>query len=185
MSFLVCNNVARFAQSPPSLDSYLNSTAPIKEREKRFHLVASAVTGPATGFVMSEFKSHVEIESSSEKSFGVVFSFVFLLLGLYPVISGGSVRVWALAISALLVLVAFIFPRILVAPNRLWFKFGILLGNFIAPIVMTLVYFLAVFPVGLFMKILGKDLLRQKQRENQNSYWIKREENMGSMRDQF
>ena len=124
-------------------------------------------------------------ETSSEKSFGIVFSIVFLIVALYPLIGSESMRVWALAISAVFLLLALMAPNTLSLPNKLWFKFGILLGSIIAPIVMALVYFLTVLPTGLIMRFLGRDLLRQKLDKNVKSYWIERSDSMGSMKNQF
>jgi len=134
---------------------------------------------------MSEITSHIHTEQSSEKSFGVVFAIVFLIVGLYPLISSEDFRVWALVVAAIFLLLAFLSPKILALPNRLWFKFGILLGAIVAPIVMTLVYFITVLPIGLIMRFLGKDLLKQKLDKNVKSYWIERNEPIGSMKNQF
>jgi len=82
-------------------------------------------------------------------------------------------------------LLAFLAPKILVLPNKLWFKFGLLIGSIVAPIVMALVYFFTVLPTGLIMRLLGKDLLKQKLDKNAKSYWVKRSEPMGSMKNQF
>ncbi|MBT5398959.1 hypothetical protein HOL24_00295 [bacterium] len=122
---------------------------------------------------------------SSEKSFGVVFSVVFLIISLYPLTNSKSVYIWTLIVSAVFLLLAFVAPKVLTRPNRLWFKFGILLGSVIAPVVMTLVYFATVLPIGLIMRLLGKDLLKQKLDKNAKSYWIERKEPMGSMKNQF
>ena len=134
---------------------------------------------------MSEIASHVSTEQSSEKSFGVVFSIVFLIVALYPLINSESLRIWALVVSIIFVLLAFLAPKILVLPNKLWFKFGLLIGSIVSPIVMTLVYFVTVVPTGLIMRLLGKDLLKQKLDKNAKSYWIERKEPMGSMKNQF
>ena len=134
---------------------------------------------------MSEIASHVSTEQSSEKSFGVVFSIVFLIVSLYPLINSESLRIWALVVSIIFFLLAFLAPKILVLPNKLWFKFGLLVGSIVAPIVMTLIYFVTVLPTGLIMRLLGKDLLKQKLDKNAKSYWIERKEPMGSMKNQF
>ena len=134
---------------------------------------------------MSEKISYIQTEQSSEKSFGVVFSIVFLIVALYPLINSESLRIWALVVSIIFFLLAFLAPKILVLPNKLWFKFGLLLGSIVAPIVMAFVYFVTVLPTGLIMRLLGKDLLRQKLDENAKSYWIERKEPMGSMRNQY
>ena len=134
---------------------------------------------------MSEIASHVSTEQSSEKSFGVVFSIVFLIVALYPLINSESLRIWALVVSIIFFLLAFLVPKILVLPNKLWFKFGLLIGSIVAPIVMAFVYFVTVLPTGLIMRLLGKDLLKQKLDKNAKSYWIERKEPMGSMKNQF
>ena len=134
---------------------------------------------------MSEISSHVSTEQSSPKSFGVVFSCVFLIIALYPLINSESLRIWALVVSIIFFLLAFLAPKILVLPNKLWFKFGLLIGSIVAPIVMAFVYFVTVLPTGLIMRLLGKDLLKQKLDKNAKSYWVKRDEPIGSMKNQF
>jgi hypothetical protein len=134
---------------------------------------------------MIEIKKNIEVDKGSEKSFGVVFSVVFLIVALYPLTSSEDFRVWALAVSAIFLLLAYITPKALSLPNRLWFKFGILIGSIVAPIVMTLVYYITIFPTGLVMRLLGKDLLKQELDKNAKSYWIERSEPMGSMKNQF
>ena len=134
---------------------------------------------------MSEKISYIQTEQSSEKSFGVVFSIVFLIVALYPLINSESLRIWALIVSIIFFLLAFLAPKILVLPNKLWFKFGLLIGSIVAPIVMAFVYFVTVLPTGLIMRLLGKDLLKQKLDKNAKSYWVKRSEPMGSMKNQF
>ena len=134
---------------------------------------------------MSEISSHVSTQQSSEKSFGVVFSIVFLIVALYPLINSAGLRIWALVVSIIFFLLAFLAPKILVLPNKLWFKFGLLIGSIVAPIVMAFVYFVTVLPTGLIMRLLGKDLLKQKLDKNAKSYWVKRSEPMGSMKNQF
>ena len=134
---------------------------------------------------MSEKSSHIAIEQSSEKSFGIVFSIVFLIVALYPLINSEGLRIWALVASIIFFFLAFIAPKVLVFPNKLWFKFGLLIGSIVAPIVMAFVYFFTVLPTGLIMRLLGKDLLKQKLDKNAKSYWVKRSEPMGSMKNQF
>ena len=134
---------------------------------------------------MTEISRHVSTEQSSEKSFGVVFSIVFLIVALYPLITSEGLRIWALVVSIIFFLLAFLVPKILVLPNKLWFKFGLLIGSIVTPIVMAFVYFVTVLPTGLIMRLLGKDLLKQKLDKNAKSYWVKRSEPMGSMKNQF
>jgi len=134
---------------------------------------------------MSETTSYIQTEKPSEKSFGVVFSIVFLIVALYPLINSESLRIWALVTSIIFFFLAFLAPKILVLPNKLWFKFGLLIGSIVAPVVMAFVYFFTILPTGLIMRLLGKDLLKQKLDKNAKSYWIKRSEPMGTMKNQF
>jgi Mg2+/Co2+ transporter CorB len=134
---------------------------------------------------MLDYTDHNKVNSGSEKSFGIVFSVVFLIVSLYPLIDSGVLRIWALVVSTIFLLLAYVAPTILSIPNKFWFKFGILLGSIVAPIVMTLVYFITVVPTGVIMRLLGKDLLKQKLDKNAKSYWIERSEPMGSMKNQF
>lgn len=134
---------------------------------------------------MSELKRHVDIKQGSEKSFGIVFAVVFAVVGLYPLLDGQGPRLWALAVALVFLGLAYLAPKTLSLPNRLWFKLGLALGAIVAPLVMALVYFIAVVPVGLIAKLLGKDLLRQRVDKSAKSYWIAREQPVGSMKDQF
>jgi hypothetical protein len=134
---------------------------------------------------MSEVTNHTQTEKSSEKSFGIVFAIVFLIIALYPLTNSSPINIWSLSVSALFLLFAFLMPRVLILPNKIWFKFGMLLGSIIAPIVMALVYFITVLPTGFIMHLLGKDLLKQKLDKSAKSYWIERTEPIGSMKNQF
>ena len=134
---------------------------------------------------MPETTGRLAIEQGSEKSFGIIFSIVFLIVSLYPLINSEGLRIWSLVVSIIFFLLAFLAPKVLTLPNKLWFKFGLLLGSIIAPIVMAVVYFIAVLPTGMIMRLLGKDLLKQQFDNNTKSYWIERSEPMGSMRNQY
>jgi len=134
---------------------------------------------------MSEYKQYIEVESGSEKSFGIIFAVVFLLISLYLLEENKGLHLWPLIISLISFLLAYLAPKVLSVPNKLWFKLGMGLGSIVAPVVMAVVYFSTVVPIGLIMKLIGKDLLRQKLDKNAKSYWIERNEPMGSMKDQF
>jgi len=134
---------------------------------------------------MFDCNKNIKENEPSKESFGVVFAIVFLLIGLYPLMSGLGVRMWALIVALLLLLSAYFVPKVLSIPNKLWFKFGMMLGNIIAPLIMAFVYFFTVFPIGLIMRLLGKDLLMQKIDKNLKSYWVERKEPVGSMKNQF
>ena len=124
------------------------------------------------------------IEKSSNRSFGIIFFIVFLLISVWPIIDGQALRVWSLIISLLFLFLGILNSKILTPLNLAWIKLGEILGRFIAPIVMAVIYFLILTPIGLFMRIIGKDLLNIKFSQN-SSYWIKREKNLGPMKRQF
>jgi hypothetical protein len=133
----------------------------------------------------SDSRNHFEVKSGSEKSFGIVFAAVFLLIGLYPLMEDESVRLWALGMALVFFALAYLTPKTLALPNKLWFKLGLFLGAVVAPVVMTLVFFTTIVPIGLIMRLIGKDLLRLKLYKNAESYWIERNQPVGSMKDQF
>ncbi len=122
---------------------------------------------------------------SSNRSFGIVFFIVFLTIGLWPFLSSEELRIWSIVISFIFLILGLLNSKILTPLNKLWGKFGELLGKIIAPIVMAAVYFLVLTPVSLLTKILGKDLLKIKFSNKTNSYWIKREKDLGPMNKQF
>jgi len=121
---------------------------------------------------------------NSNRGFGIVFCVVFLLISFWPSIEGQSLRIWALTVSLIFLVLGLLNSKILSPFNLIWVKFGEVLGRIIAPIAMSVVYFIIITPIGLFMRLIGKDLLRTKFSKN-NSYWIKREKNIGSMKRQF
>ena len=123
-------------------------------------------------------------EKSSNRSFGIIFFIVFLLISVWPIMDGQALRVWSLVISLIFLILGILNSKILTPLNLAWIKLGEILGRFIAPVVMAVIYFLIVTPIGLFMRIIGKDLLNIKFSQN-SSYWIKREKNLGSMKRQF
>jgi hypothetical protein len=124
------------------------------------------------------------IKISSNKSFGIVFFIFFLIVSIYPLIDGGVLRVWSLVISAIFLILGLLNSKFLTPLNKLWFKFGILLGAIVSPIVMGIVFFIVVTPISLIMKILGKDILNLKKNKNQ-SYWVDKSEPKSKMKNQF
>ena len=121
---------------------------------------------------------------SSNRSFGLLFFIVFALISVWPIINGGTPRLWPIPFSIIFLVLGLLNSKILNPLNLAWVKFGEILGRIIAPIVMGIVYFLIITPRGLFMRLIGKDLLGIKFSENK-SYWIKREKSIGSMKRQF
>ena len=126
-----------------------------------------------------------DIKISSNRSFGIVFFVVFLIISLFPLIKGNDLRIWSLLISLMFLVLGLMNSSILGPLNKLWFKFGLLLGSFISPIVMGFVFFLVVTPIGLFMRLLGKDLLNLKKKNNLRSYWIEKTGPKSKMKNQF
>jgi hypothetical protein len=115
-----------------------------------------------------------EVRGSSDRSFGIVFTVVFAIVGLWPLIGGGSVRLWSLSIAGALLAISLIRPSLLAPFNRLWMRFGLLLHGVTNPIIMGLVFFLAVTPTALILKLMGKDPLRRRFDREVRSYWIER-----------
>lgn len=125
-----------------------------------------------------------KIKIGSNRSFGIVFFIVFFIISLFPLLKGNDIRIWSLLVSLIFLVLGLINSNILSPLNKLWFKFGILLGNFISPIVMGLVFFLVVTPTGLFMRLIGKDLLNLNKK-NVKSYWIDKTGPKSKMKNQF
>ena len=125
-----------------------------------------------------------DIKIGSNKSFGIVFFVVFLLIALYPLLNDENIRIWSLIISFIFLLLGIFNSKVLSPLNKVWFKFGILLGKVISPIVMGLVFFLVVTPTGILMKIFRKDLLNLKFNNNK-SYWIDKKGPKSKMKNQF
>ena len=122
---------------------------------------------------------------SAEKNFGILFGFIFLIMALWPILSGSNFRVWSFVIALIFFTISFLKPIIFKPFNKAWIKFGEILGVTIAPIVMALVYFIVLTPISLILRIFGKDLLGLKFFKRQDTYWIKRKKNIGSMKKQF
>ena len=125
-----------------------------------------------------------EIKISSNRSFGIVFFIVFLLIALYPLLKGNDLRIWSLIISFIFLVLGLINSKILTPLNRLWFKFGLLLGRFISPIIMGIIFFVVVTPIGIIMRLLKKDLLNLKYNKKE-TYWIDKSGPKSKMKNQF
>lgn len=137
---------------------------------------------------MSEIVSNTKVKMGSEKSFGLVFAVVFLIIALFPLLSANQVRLWALGVAAVFAVLAYLCPSLLAPLNRVWFLFGLLLHKIISPVVMAIVFFLTVTPIGLIMRLMGKDPLNQSFDQSSESYWIVVPETKkaeSSMRNQF
>ena len=122
--------------------------------------------------------------NSTNRSFGIVFFIVFLIVSLWPLLNNDQIRYWALFVSILFLLLGIINSKVLTPLNKIWFKFGILLGKIVSPVVLAIIFFLVVTPTGLIMRMLGKDILKLKKNKNK-TYWIKKENNLSNMKNQF
>ena len=121
----------------------------------------------------------------SDRSFGIIFSIVFFIISFWPVMSGESIRLWAFLIAVIILIISLTKANLLHTLNKIWFRFGLMLGNIVAPIVMGIIFFAIITPVGLIMRMLGKDLLNKKFKKSLRSYWNKREQMIGTMKNQF
>ena len=122
---------------------------------------------------------------SSNRSFGLLFFIIFLILGLWPLKSGENLNFYYIAISLIFLILGLIKSKLLSPFNKFWIKLGVILGNIIAPIVMALVYFVILTPVSLIVRLFGKDLLALKFLKKRETYWITRKKTLGSMKKQF
>ena len=121
---------------------------------------------------------------NSNRNFGILFFIVFLIYALWPLLNNNHLKLWSLITAIVFLLLGFFIPKSLEPLNKTWIKFGELLGRVISPVVMAIIFFAIVTPTGLLMRLMGKDLLKLKSSKN-NSYWIKRKKNVGSMKRQF
>ena len=125
-----------------------------------------------------------DIKIGSNKSFGIVFFLVFLLISLYPLINDGNLRIWSFVISIIFLILGVLNSKILSPLNKIWFKFGLLLGKIISPVVMGIIFFIVVTPTGLILRLFQKDVLNLKFNNN-NTYWIEKSGPKSKMKNQF
>jgi len=125
-----------------------------------------------------------DVKIGSNRSFGIVFFIVFIIIALYPLLNADGIRIWSILVSLIFLILGLINSKILSPLNKLWFKFGILLGKIISPLVMGIIFFLVVTPIGILMKILKKDLLNLNYNNNK-TYWIEKNEPKSKMKNQF
>ena len=124
------------------------------------------------------------IKIGTNKSFGIVFFLFFLIVSLFPLFKNENIRVWSLIIAIIFLILGLLNSKFLTPLNKIWFKFGILLGNFVSPIVMSIVFFVIVTPTSIIMRVLGKNLLNLKK-GNKKTYWIERSKIQSKMKNQF
>ena len=129
-------------------------------------------------------KLNNNIKINSNRSFGIVFFILFLLISFYPLLNGENISVWSLIISLIFLVLGIFNSKILSPLNRTWFKFGIFLGKIVSPIIMGIIFFAVVTPTGIVMRLFKKDLLNLKLNNNK-SYWIKKTDIKSKMKNQF
>ena len=120
----------------------------------------------------------------SNKSFGIVFFILFLIISLWPLLNSGNVRIWSLLLSIIFLILGILNSRILTPFNKIWMKSGVLLSNVVSPVIMVIVFFLVITPIGLLMRLFKKDLLNLKFNKNY-SYWIEKKGPLSKMKNQF
>lgn len=120
----------------------------------------------------------------SNKNFGIVFFIVFLLVAFYPLTFNGEIKIWSLLISLIFLLLGIMNSKILTPLNKTWYKFGIILGKIVSPIIMGILFFLVVTPIGLIMRVFKKDILNLKY-NNDKTYWVKKNGQKSKMKNQF
>ena len=126
-----------------------------------------------------------KIKIGSNRNFGLVFFFVFLIVGLWPLLNEGPFRIWSIVIAIIFLIFGLMNSKLLAPLNKLWFKFGLFLGTIVSPFVMGIIFFLVITPIGFVMKIIGKDLLNIKHDNKKKSYWINRDKTKSTMKQQF
>ena len=128
-------------------------------------------------------KKEIKINKKNNITFGILFFIFFLVIGLYPLVSVGVIRIWSIVLSLVFLIITIIRPNLFTFLNRSWIQFGIFLGKIISPIVMGIVFFFVVTPIGMLVRILKKDVMGLKR--GASSYWINREDKLQSMNKQF
>ena len=128
-------------------------------------------------------KKEIKINKKNNITFGILFFIFFLIIGLYPLVSVGVIRIWSVILSLVFLIITIIRPNLFAFLNRLWIQFGVFLGKIISPIVMGLVFFFVVTLIGILVRILKKDVMGLKR--GASSYWINRKDKLQSMKKQF
>tara|TARA_Y100001958_G_C21230583_1_gene556278 strand:+ start:528 stop:905 length:378 start_codon:yes stop_codon:yes gene_type:complete len=123
-------------------------------------------------------------KKESNRGFGILFFIVFVIISIWPLFKGGDLRLWSLIIAFIFLVLGLLNSKFLTPAKRIWIRFGELLGKIISPIVLSIIFFLLITPIGILMKILRKDLLNLRFTKDK-TYWIKRNKDLGSMNNQF
>ena len=119
------------------------------------------------------------------QTFAYIWAGIFTVIGLYPLLDGADIRIWSIAIAIVFIAIVLIKPTILTSFYKVWIKIGDFIGGIISKVIMFILYFGLFTPISIFLKILGKDLLNKKVDKSPESYWIEREKQPESMKNQF
>lgn len=130
-------------------------------------------------------KKKSKIKIGSNRSFGLFFFIILMIIGLWPLKNNGDLNLYVVLLSVPFLILGLLNSKLLSPLNFLWFKFGIVIGSIMAPIVMGVVFFFIVTPTGIIMKIFGKKMLDNAFDKGKKSYWINRDKQAHSMRKQF
>ena len=120
----------------------------------------------------------------TNRNFGIVFTIVFLIISFWPLLKNGDIRYWSLIISFIFFVLALLNSKILTPLNKVWMKFGLIIGKIVSPLVMGFIFFVVVTPAGIIMRLLGKDILNLKK-NSKNTYWLKKDNKNNNMKNQF
>ena len=121
----------------------------------------------------------------SNRNFGLVFFVFFLIIGLWPLLGTNEIRYWSIFFSVIFFLLGITNSKLLNPLNKIWFNFGILLGKIISPLIMVIIFFLIITPIGVIMRVFGKDILNLKYNKKNKSYWIEKIGPKSKMKNQF
>lgn len=130
---------------------------------------------PQSAMSIEDYRRDAHIDGSSDRVFGLVFAAFFLAVACFPLFSGDAVRLWALGLGSVFLAFGLFWPSSLATLNRLWMKFGLLLGEVVSPIALGIVFYFTILPIGFLMRQAGKDPLRLKYNPMAESYWIIRD----------
>ena len=135
---------------------------------------------------MFESKRNHQVKIGSERGLGLVFAAAFSIVGIIPIVEGsGDLRIWSFVVAMVFGILGLFAPKSLAPLNQIWFNLGMFLGKVTSPIILFLVFSITMVPIGLIMRAFGKDLLKTKIDKSENTYWQKRKEPMGTMKNQF
>ncbi len=121
----------------------------------------------------------------SNRNFGLVFFVFFLIIGLWPLLGTNEIRYWSIFFSIIFFLLGITNSKLLTPLNKIWFNLGILLGKMISPLIMVIIFFLIITPIGVIMRVFGKDILSLKYNKKDKSYWIEKNGPKSKMKNQF